>query len=173
MCQRSGGSPRLCFAPQVRALARLVGEGHLPADCRPAAEGLGGSPRLCFAPQVRALARFVGEGRLPADCRPAAERSGGSPRLCFAPQVRALARFVGEGRLPADCRPAAGGLPIQSPAGLVPHVPLRPVSDPARNGSMTGGWDRCPADAARLHAVASRGRDHPRRPLPVHLSSRR
>jgi len=39
--ERSGGSPRLCFAPQVRALARAVGSGvcsgRLPAGCRHAA----------------------------------------------------------------------------------------------------------------------------------------
>jgi len=78
-----GGSPRLCFAPKVRALARALPghwQGLLPAGCRHAAERLsgraverlGGSPRLCFAPKVRALARALPgrwQGLLPAGCR--------------------------------------------------------------------------------------------------------
>jgi hypothetical protein len=45
--ERTGGSPRLRFAPKVRANERT-----------------GGSPRLCFAPKVRANERAGGSPRL-------------------------------------------------------------------------------------------------------------
>jgi hypothetical protein len=98
--KRTGGSPRLCFAPQVRAPGSALTQRlqcFLPAGCRQAAERTGGSPRLCFAPQVRAPGSALAlrlQCFLPAGCRQAAERMGGSPRLCFAPQVRVLPRMV-------------------------------------------------------------------------------
>jgi len=135
--KRLGGSPRLCFAPKVRAPARaLVGRlqgrfaRRLP-PCGSCIKRLGGSPRLCFAPKVRAPARaLVGRlqgrfaRRLPP-CGSCIERLGGSPRLCFAPKVRALARALVrrlQGRLPAGCRHAAHASSGWAEApGCVPH----------------------------------------------------
>jgi len=73
--ERLGGSPRLCSAPKVPALARALAarwQGSLPAGCRHAAGPCGWTMRLNHA----------------------AERLGGSPRLCFAPKVRVLARAL-------------------------------------------------------------------------------
>jgi len=102
LLERLGGSPRRCFAPKVRVLARaLVGrlQGPLPAGCRHAADQrlisvwnqrLGGSPRQCFAPKVRALGRAVAgrlEGPLPAGCRHAAEIAFGTSGWAAPPAV--------------------------------------------------------------------------------------
>jgi len=53
--ERSGGSPRLCFAPKVRALGRaLLGrwQGPLPAGCRHAADIAFGTSGWAEAPGV-------------------------------------------------------------------------------------------------------------------------
>jgi len=86
--QPHGGSPRLCFAPKVRALAgalvkRLLG--RLPAGCRHAAEfAVGTSGRAeapgCVSYRRCALARAMVKRlqvRLPAGCRHAAEFASG------------------------------------------------------------------------------------------------
>jgi len=60
--QRSGGSPRLCFAPKVRALAGALVErllGRLPAGCRPMALKFSASGRK--SPSIPPLS-FEGRG---------------------------------------------------------------------------------------------------------------
>ncbi|MFM7040250.1 MAG: hypothetical protein ACKO2L_21290 [Planctomycetaceae bacterium] len=82
--ERLGGSPRLCFAPKVPALARALSgrwQGCLPAGCRHAALiAVGRKPTAMFRTEGARAGECVGgalAGPSPAGCRHAADVAAG------------------------------------------------------------------------------------------------